>query len=151
MIVWPSLASSYDVFAFCNDSTMALASFVDRLLKRMAYDGFAAQLAKKYPPTMMATIAKIVTAFCPGVKDLKVSVMRRTGAGRRSVISGLHPHDLLEGFDGLVPDRHGQLEAEGRLGGGHRVLRRVGQPAVGDLYGQVSGLGLGGLNVLDAL
>src|SRR5689334_7479929 len=103
MMVWPSFASSYLVPDFCSDSTMAPASFVDRLLKRIAYDGFAAHVAKKYPPTMMATMAKIVTAFCPGVKDLKVSVMRRTGAGRRSVMSGLHPHDLLEGFDGLVP------------------------------------------------
>jgi len=76
-----------------------------------------------------------------GVKDLKVSVIRRTGAGRRSVMSGLHPHDLLEGFDGLVPDGESHLEPEGRLVRGHRVLGRVLQRPVGDLNGEIALLG----------
>src|SRR3954466_4749972 len=98
-----------------------------------------------------AITAVIVTAFCPGVKDLKASVIRRTGAGRRSVMSGLHPHDLLEGVEGLVADGERQLQPEGRLVRRHRVLRGVLQAAVGDLYGEVVGLLLGGLDALQAL
>src|ERR1700754_531987 len=98
-----------------------------------------------------AITAVIVTAFCPGVKDLKVSVIRRTGAGRRSVISGLHPHDLLEGVQGLVAYGKSELKSERGLVGRHRVLGRVLQGAVGDLYGQVVGLLLGRLHVLQAL
>src|SRR5690349_12248422 len=98
-----------------------------------------------------ARIATIVTAFWPDVNDLNPSVTRRTGAGRRSVILGLHPHDLLERLYGLVPDRHGQLQPEGRLGSGHRVLRRIGQRAVGHLNGQAVGVGLRRLDALEPL
>src|ERR1700761_3678065 len=97
-----------------------------------------------------AITAVIVTAFCPGVKDLKASVIRRTGAGRRSVMSGLHPHDLLEGIQGLVPYGQRELQPEGGLVGRHRVLRRVLQRAVGRLAGEVVGLLLGRLDVLQS-
>src|SRR4029453_6432518 len=151
MMVVPPLASSYAVPDFCSDSTIALASLLERLLNSAEYDGFAPPGAKKYPPMARARIAKTVTAFCPGVKDLNVSPTLRTGAGRRSVISGLHPHDLLEGLHGLVPDRHGELESEGGLGGRHGVLRRVLQRAVGHLDGQIGSGGLGGLHALQSL
>src|SRR5512132_2644161 len=108
---------------------MALASLVDKLLKRIEYDGLEAQVAKKYPPMTRARMAAMVTAFCPGVKALKPLMKRRTGAGRRSAMSGLHPHDLLERVNGLVPDGGGELQAELGLGGRHRVLGRVRQRA----------------------
>src|SRR3954471_5411387 len=95
-----------------------------------------------------AITAVIVTAFCPGVKDLKASVIRRIGAGRRSVMSGLHPHDLLEGVPRLLADGEGEVEPEGGFVGRHGVLRRVLQGAVGGLYGQAVGLVLGGLHAL---
>ena len=54
-MVVPPLASSYDVPLFCSDSTIALASLLDRLLNRAEYDGVDAQVAKKYPPIARAT------------------------------------------------------------------------------------------------
>ena len=46
-MVAPPLASSYAVPVPCSDSTIALASLLDRLLNSGAYDGFDAQVAKK--------------------------------------------------------------------------------------------------------
>ena len=46
-MVWPSFASSYFEPDFCRESTIALASLVDKLLNRIEYVGFDAQVAKK--------------------------------------------------------------------------------------------------------
>ena len=61
----------------------------------------------------------------------RVERLRRTSGGCFGHLLDLHPHDVVEGFDGTVADRNGDLSGELGLGGGDHEVADRGEVAGG--------------------
>ena len=82
MTVRPPSANGYGIFCAVSFCVMAAASLDSRFVNSGEYDGFDAHDVKKTPPTITASRATAVTAFCPLEKPASNPAARR----RRSMI-----------------------------------------------------------------
>src|SRR4051812_46727196 len=116
-IVPPPALSLYGTPSEPSFDVIDAASVADSPEDSTAYDGLVTHDMKNMPPTIATTSSSAASTNCAGVKALYAAVARFFIASiSTAAISDLHPHDLLVGLDGLVPDCNRQLHIDAGFG-----------------------------------